>query len=73
MKSGNVEGKYANDFAVGFNACEFVIDFGQRYSDHEEAELSTRIVTSPAHAKILQKILTESIEQYRERYRLDQT
>jgi hypothetical protein len=41
-----LEGKYANYFKVGYNAFEFVIDFGQCYSDDEEAQLHTRIITS---------------------------
>lgn len=73
MKIGNVEGKYANYFAVGYNSCEFVIDFGQLYLNHEEAELSVRIITSPEHVKILQEVLAESIQEYKENYQPDKT
>jgi hypothetical protein len=67
-KSEKLEGKYANYFEVGHNAYEFVIDFGQYYSESEEAELSTRIITSPVYAKIFLKILAQSIEQYDAKY-----
>ena len=59
-----VEGRYANYFKVGHNAFEFILDFGQYYSENEEAELNTRIVTSPAFAKALFETIRESIEQY---------
>ena len=35
------EGKYANYFAVGYNAHEFIFDFGQDYSGNDQAELHT--------------------------------
>jgi len=63
-KSARLEGKYANYFEVGHNAYEFVIDFGQYYSETEEAELCTRIITSPAYAKVLLRTLQESIMRY---------
>jgi hypothetical protein len=59
-----IEGRYANYFKVGHNAFEFILDFGQYYSESEEAELNTRIVTSPAFAKALFETIRESIEQY---------
>ena len=48
-----IEGKYANYFKVGYNAFEFLFDFGQQYSETEEGKLYTRIVTSPCYAKSL--------------------
>ena len=59
-----IEGRYANYFKVGHNAFEFVIDFGQYYSENEEAELYTRIITSPCYAKALLETLKDSIERY---------
>ena len=67
-KNEKIEGKYANYFEVGHNAFEFVIDFGQHYTENEEAELCIRIITSPAYARIFQKILTESIELYEQEF-----
>jgi hypothetical protein len=52
-----IEGRYANYFMVGHNAFEFVIDFGQYYSENEEAEPCTRIVTSPCYARELLETL----------------
>jgi len=63
-KHSKLEGKYANHFAVGYNAYEFIFDFGQSFSENEEAELTVRVVTSPFYAKEFLKTLQKSIEQY---------
>jgi len=63
-----LEGKYVNYFRIGFNAYEFIIDFGQYFPEHDPASLSTRIVTSPAYAKALLELLQQSIAQYNETY-----
>lgn len=59
-----IEGRYANYFKVGYNAFEFLLDFGQHYSENEEAELYIRIITNPCYAKELLETLKVSIEQY---------
>lgn len=61
---GGIEGKYANYFRVGHNAVEFLLDFGQMYSDGTPERFHTRIITSPSYAKELLKVLSESMEQY---------
>lgn len=61
---GGIEGKYANYFQVGHNAFEFLLDFGQMYSDGTREHIHTRIVTGPSYAKELLKVLKESIAQY---------
>jgi hypothetical protein len=63
-----IEGKYANFFKVGYNAVEFVMDFGQFYPETDEAELYTRIITNPCYAKVLLQTLQESIELYENIY-----
>ena len=59
-----MKGKYANYFEVGHNAFEFLLDFGQFYAEEDEAELHTRIVTSPVYAKALAEVLNDAIRQY---------
>jgi hypothetical protein len=66
--SKKLEGKYANYFKVGHNAFEFVLEFGQYYPEIEEAELYTRIITSPRYAKELLTTLQESIEHHENSY-----
>lgn len=58
------EARYSNDFSVGHNAFEFLLDFGQFYPDSSEARLHTRIVTSPVYAKVFLHTLRESIDRY---------
>jgi hypothetical protein len=66
--AGKIRGRYANYFRVGFNAFEFVIDFGQLYSEKERATLHTRVITNPEIAKNLNAILQDSLAQYSENY-----
>jgi len=66
-----LEGRYANYFKIGYNAFEFVIEFGQYYSENEEAELYNRIITSPTYAKELLRILADSVSQYKKKYERD--
>ena len=56
---------YANHFAVGFNAFEFLLDFGQAYDSAEGMAVAhTRIVTSPAYAKAFRALIDRSIAEY---------
>jgi Protein of unknown function (DUF3467) len=59
----DAEGKYANVFKVGFNAYEWIIDFGQQYPP-AEARMHTRIVISVEFARNLRDVLDESMRQY---------
>lgn len=63
-KDNKIQGKYANYFAVGHNAYEFIFDFGQNYSENDQAELYTSIVTNPTHAKTLFELIHRSIAEY---------
>jgi uncharacterized protein DUF3467 len=65
---GALEGKYANYFQIGHNAFEFLLDFGQLYSDGRPEHIHTRIVTSPSYAKELLKVLGESVAQYEDNF-----
>ena len=63
-----LEGRYANYFKVGHNAFEFIIDCGQCYTESSEAQLHTRIITSPAYAKALLDTLRDSVDEYERNY-----
>ena len=67
-KNTKIEGRYANYFKVGYNAFEFLIDFSQIYSENEEVQLHSRIVTNPIYAKALLHTLSKSIAQYEKIY-----
>ena len=68
QNAGQLEGRYANYFKVGYNAFEFVLDFGQFYPENEKAQIHTRIVISPVYAKTLLKTLDESIGRYEQTF-----
>ena len=55
------EGKYANCFRIGYNTLEFLIDFAQCGPDSNIATLHTRIIVSPAYARVLLALLADSI------------
>lgn len=60
----DLEGRYANYFKIGYNAFEFVLDFGQLYNGDERAQFHTRIITSPAYVKRVLELLQISIDDY---------
>ena len=59
-----LEGRYANYFEVGYNAFEFIFDFGQFYTAGEQPKIHTRIVTSPVYAKAFLETLGNTLGQY---------
>ncbi len=63
-----LEGRYANYFKVGHNAFEFVLDFGQFYSESEVLLLHTRVVTTPTYAQALSATILESLGRYEQIY-----
>jgi hypothetical protein len=62
------EGRYANYFKVGYNAFEFLLDFGQFYSEGQGARFHTRIITNPMYAKSLLELLRQALEQYEQAF-----
>jgi hypothetical protein len=60
----STEGKYANYFQIGHNAVEFIVEFGQLYSDATVPLLHTRIITTPPYAKTLLKLLQEALAEH---------
>lgn len=62
------EGRYANLFHVGHNAAEFLIDFGQYFTESRGEQMHTRIVTHPSYAKALLAVLSKSIADYEHTY-----
>ncbi|SRR5579872_5125142 len=57
-------GKYANYFEVGHNRYEFYVDFGQYDPLSQSVQMHTRIVTSPAYAKMMGETLASSVERF---------
>jgi hypothetical protein len=65
---GQLEGRYVNYFEIGHNACEFILDFGQLFSEDQEAGIHTRLVTNPAYARELAAVLNGALSQYEQNY-----
>jgi hypothetical protein len=64
LDSSQLEGRYANYFKIGYNAFEFLLDFGQSYEDPERARIHTRIVIGPAYARVLLEMLQRSVASF---------
>jgi hypothetical protein len=60
----SLEGRYANFLAVGHNAFEFVLDFGQSYSSDLQRHTYTRVITAPSYAKAFLETLASSLNRY---------
>ena len=56
-------GRYANVFQIGYNAAEFLFEFGQ-----EAGGIHTRVYTSPQHAHILSALLSRSLQEHEEAF-----
>ncbi len=67
-RSKQLEARYANYFQVGHNAFEFVIEFGQLYSEDTAPLLHTRVVTNPIYVKDLLTILQDALSQHERQY-----
>lgn len=57
------EARYVNDFAVGFNALEVVLDFAQSYGPANTPP-TVRLVMSPVYAKEFLTMLTAAIAEF---------
>ncbi len=62
------EGKYANHFRIGYNAFEFLVDFGQFYDGNDDARVHTRVITSPVYVLELMEMLLDAIREYEKAY-----
>lgn len=56
--------RYANWFNIGHNSFEFILDFGQQHAADEGVIVHTRIVLGPAYAKVLGRLLNQSLDRY---------
>lgn len=58
------QGVYANLAIISHSTSEFVVDFVRLMPGMPKAQVKSRIVLTPEHAKRLQMTLTENIERY---------
>ncbi|MFO8062078.1 MAG: DUF3467 domain-containing protein [bacterium] len=58
------EGKYANIVLTAHSHSEFIIDFAKILPGLKEANVHSRIIMTPSHAKRFMKSLENTIKQY---------
>jgi hypothetical protein len=63
----SLEGRYTNYFQIGFNAYEFVLDFGLLYPP-DAGRFHTRIVTNSGVARDLSESLERSLRDHEREY-----
>jgi Protein of unknown function (DUF3467) len=64
----SLEGRYVNCFNSGYNAFEFVFEFGQFFPGGGDAQWHTKVITSPPYAKALLETIQASIANYERTY-----
>ncbi len=62
------EGRYVNNFRIGWNAQEFLLDFGQLGTDDDDGSFPIRLVVVPANARRLLALLEDSVKGYEEAF-----
>ena len=58
------QGEYANLVLSVFSPSEFIFDFAKLLPGVDEANVHTRIIMTPAHAKMFLKSLQDSMEKF---------
>ncbi len=61
------DGKFSNSFVIGFNAYEFIFDFGM-ITATGASHIHSRVVTSPADAQEFVELLAKSIGEHQKIY-----
>ena len=65
---GDPDGRYSNFFKAGFNAFEFLLEYGHDYAGITDLRLHTRIITAPVYAKAFAAVLCSAIEDYERKH-----
>lgn len=62
------QGKYANLQIVTHSPSEFILDFAQILPGLPKAEVVSRLILSPQHAKALMKTLAANVARYEQNF-----
>ena len=62
------DGTYSNIANIIVTRSEFYIDFGRLVPGRNEVKVHARIITSPAHAKDLARVLAQNVEEYEKKF-----
>jgi hypothetical protein len=64
----NLEATYSNFAVITHTASEIIIDFATVLPNTPKSRVLARIVTTPMHAKMIQKALSDNVELYESQY-----
>lgn len=67
------EGKYANLAIIAHSSSEFIVDFIRMMPNQQQANVKSRIILTPEHAKRLLMALQDNINKYENQYGKIQT
>jgi Protein of unknown function (DUF3467) len=67
LDKDTARGRYANMAVIAHTKDEFIIDFALAYPG-QAPMVSSRIITSPHHAKALLRSLEDNLKRYEERF-----
>lgn len=62
------QGEYSNLAIVTHSPAEFILDFAQVLPGLPKANVKSRIIMTPSHAKTLMMILQDNIRKFEEKY-----
>ena len=65
LNGDNLKAVYANHFRIGYNAFEFVLDFGQLLLNADDGYFHTRVITSPEHLDRFLEVVINAAKQRR--------
>jgi Protein of unknown function (DUF3467) len=67
LDKDTARGRYANMAVIAHTKDEFIIDFALAYPG-QAPMVSSRVITSPHHAKALLRSLEDNLKRYEERF-----
>ena len=62
------EGIYSNFVLITHTTSEFILDFARLVPGVPKAKVYSRIIMTPQHAKSLEKVLSENIEKFENKF-----
>ncbi len=66
--SADVQAVYSNATLIDFSPAEVVIDFIQMLPRMPKAQVKTRVLLSPIHAKMLQQALSQHVKKFEQQF-----
>jgi len=68
LKEDVAQGLYSNLAIINHSSSEFVVDFVRVVPGVDKAEVKSRVILTPEHAKRFMQALQENIEKYESQY-----